>query len=241
MLVGLYDGAVDRSIVEIMSLASRSRGGQPLVTHYRPAGGERTELSVTSFANWVDKTANLLEDIGVDGESVVSLPVLVERPAHWMSLIWPFALWQRGLCARVTAREQATAADLAVIGPDHPQPVSWQTIACSLHPWGLPLVDLGSDVLDFSTEALAQPDAHVRVPTTVDAKAWIDDENQFNFGELTSLAPIDSRVASVPKDAWDSVSALIRVILGGGSLVLVEGTADQATGIAATERARLLA
>ena len=74
----------------------RTSGGAPLLTHYGPAG-ERTERSVASFANWVAKTVNLLDEVGADADTTVALPVLAQRPAHWMGLVWPFALWQAGL------------------------------------------------------------------------------------------------------------------------------------------------
>ena len=38
----------------------RDQGASPLFTYYDPGGGERIELSGVSFANWVDKTSNLL-------------------------------------------------------------------------------------------------------------------------------------------------------------------------------------
>ena len=60
---------------------TRTAGGAPLLTHYGPAG-ERTELSVASFANWVAKTVNLLDDLGMADGDVASLPVLADRPAH---------------------------------------------------------------------------------------------------------------------------------------------------------------
>jgi hypothetical protein len=44
----------------------REGGSRPLLTYYRPAAGERTEFSATSFANWVDKTANLLSTLDVE-------------------------------------------------------------------------------------------------------------------------------------------------------------------------------
>ena len=40
----------------------RDRGSEPLITYYDLVSGERTELSGVSFANWVDKTSNLLVD-----------------------------------------------------------------------------------------------------------------------------------------------------------------------------------
>ena len=36
--------------------------GRPLVTWYGASPGERVELSVTSWANWVAKTASLLQE-----------------------------------------------------------------------------------------------------------------------------------------------------------------------------------
>ena len=38
----------------------RTDPGRPLVTFYDDRSGERTELSVTTFANWVAKTSSLL-------------------------------------------------------------------------------------------------------------------------------------------------------------------------------------
>lgn len=236
MVVAIYDGAVSR-ILQSLVLASRTRGGQPLVTHYQPRSGERTELSVASFANWVDKTANLIDDLGVDEDSLVVLPVLDAHPSHWMGLVWPFALWQRGLAANVRPREHSSDADLAVIGPDEPTPVALDTVACSLHPWGLALPGLPAGVLDFSSEALAQPDLHHAVPTDPDALAWSDAERQLTFEEVSQLSGVASRVALVPQDAWDAVASIARTILGEGSVVLVDGTRAEADEIAVTERA----
>ena len=58
---------------------TRTAGGAPLLTHYGPAG-ERTELSVASFANWVAKTVNLLDEVGADADTTVALPVLAQMP-----------------------------------------------------------------------------------------------------------------------------------------------------------------
>ena len=66
-------------------LVSRLRNdpGQPLVTFYDDATGERTELSVTTYANWVAKTAGvLIDDLGLDaGDRVaLDLPTPLARP-----------------------------------------------------------------------------------------------------------------------------------------------------------------
>ena len=43
----------------------------PLFVHYDEDAGTRIELSAVTFRNWVDKTANLLDDLGVaEGDEV---------------------------------------------------------------------------------------------------------------------------------------------------------------------------
>lgn len=228
--------AATRPVSDALTARVRSGGGGALVTHYELATGARTELSVATFANWADKTANLLDDLGLDAEASVALPVLVEAPAHWMALVWPFALWQRGLAARVVPRAEAADADLTVIGPDAPTPVGAETLACSLDPWGRPLPDLPSGVADFAGEALAQPDAHAAVRPNPDAPAWTDGVRSLTFADLAGLDPIADRVLTSPADAWASVSLLVRAVVGGGSVVLVAGEGDLAR-LAASERA----
>ncbi len=96
----------------------RTAGADPLLTHYDLDAGGRTELSVATFANWVAKTANLIEDLGADS-GVVGLPLALRRPGHWMTLLWPLAAWQRE-CAIAL---DAAGADVAVVGPVDPRPL----------------------------------------------------------------------------------------------------------------------
>ena len=213
----------------------RSAGGAPLLTHYGPAG-ERTELSVASFANWVAKTTNLLHDLGAEEDTVVALPVLAERPAHWMGLVWPFALWQAGLSAALVA----DGAEVAVVGPTAPAPVAPTTLACSLDPWGRPLSELPAGVTDYSSEALAQSDAAPVRPAGADQPAWTDAERSLTVGDLAALEPITDRVLARPATAWDAVSLLARAILGGGSVVFTESDSDPAR-TASAEKARVQA
>ena len=46
----------------LLGQALRHDPGRPLITAYDEHDGARTELSVTTYANWVAKTANLLVD-----------------------------------------------------------------------------------------------------------------------------------------------------------------------------------
>lgn len=218
----------------------RTAGGEPLLTHYDLDSGGRTELSVATFANWVAKTANLIEDLGADS-GLVALPLALRRPGHWMTLLWPLAAWQRE-CA-ITL--DAAGADLAVVGPDDPEPlVPGATLACSLHPLGLALRGLPDGVLDFTTEALAQPDRAGVLPSAPNAPAWMDGApvpgtEVFSHADLAATPPVAGRVLVRPSGALATLrAAVLGPLLGGGSAVVVEGEADDArlAAIGASER-----
>lgn len=206
----------------VRALADRCRrgGADPLLTWYRPETGARTELSVRTFANWVDKTANLLETLDVTG--LISVPLLAAHPGHWMSLIWPLAAWQRGCTVCTTL---APEAELVVIGPDDPRPhPPAVTIACSLHPLAVGLRDLPAGVFDFTSEALAEPDAHYATPVVGTDLAWLADGLRLNHVETGAVTPQAGRVLVRPTTPWDTLAAaVVAPLLGGGSAVVVEG------------------
>jgi uncharacterized protein (TIGR03089 family) len=80
-----------------------SNGSAPLLTYYDLDSGERTELSAISFRNWVDKTSNMLvDDLAVDQGDVISMPLAVEAPGHWLTAVWQLASWQVGLVVDLT-------------------------------------------------------------------------------------------------------------------------------------------
>ena len=234
-----YDEAVPANPI-VRALADRARraGADALLTWYRPETGARTELSVKTFANWVDKTANLLETLDVTG--LVSAPVLAAHPGHWMSLVWPMAAWQHG-CS-ITPDLNLEAA-LVVVGPDAPQPhPPALTIACSLHPLAVGLRDLPSGVMDFTGEALAEPDAHYATEVAADALAWLEPGTDRSHGATAQVTPQPGRVLVRPTSAWDTLAAVILgPLLGGGSAVVVEGPvdADALARLAAAERAEV--
>ncbi|MGC3994117.1 MAG: TIGR03089 family protein [Propionicimonas sp.] len=234
----------ENPIVQALADRVRRDGSAPLLTWYRPESGGRTELSVRTFANWVDKTANLLDDLGVEGR--VAGPVSVAHPGHWMSVLWPLAAWQHG-CGYLAGEPDADC-ELVVVGPADPRPYpGLTTIACSLHPLGLGLAGLPDGVLDFSTEALAQPDAHASAPAPAGAPIWIDADHTLTADALDPASgsrTVSDRVRSGrvlvrPGNAWDTlVAAVLGPVLGGGSAVVVEGPvdADRLARIAASER-----
>lgn len=212
-------------VLSALQRRTRSAGAEPLLTHYDLTSGGRTELSVASYANWVAKTANLIEELGADAGQV-GLPLAASRPGHWMTLIWPLAAWQRECVVSV----QPEAADLCVIGPDDPhQVVPGATVACSLHPLGLGLRNLPAGVLDYTTEALAQPDRAGTLPSGPNGPAWIDGPTVLTHADLAATTPVSERVLVRPAGALDTLRrAVVGPLLGGGSAVVVEGVADEA-------------
>lgn len=229
-----------RSIIDVLTDRVRTDGSRPLLTYYHPEKGERVEFSARSFANWVDKTANLLETLGIEGR--VAGQLSLRHPGHWMSLIWPLAAWQRGLGYEAVEPPLPPEAELAVIGPEDPQPLlPGGTIACSLHPLGLGLRDLPAGVLDYSAEALAEPDAHWAVPVEPEDIAFLDDLRQISHADWLGLPPEPDRVlfhAWGPRPWVTLQESLIRPLLGGGSAVVVDGrvNSDELARIIASER-----
>ena len=61
------------------------QGSQPLLTYYDGREGSRIELSAVTFANWVDKTANLIADLGHDDGEPIDVALTETHPAHWVT------------------------------------------------------------------------------------------------------------------------------------------------------------
>lgn len=131
-------------------------GTRPFVTFYDDASGERVELSVATFDNWVAKTAGLLRD-GLSAQPGDRLALLL--PPHWQALVWACAGWAVGT-AMLLDPDAAASADVAVVGPDSLAEVTApEIIALSLRPMGGRFAEpLPSGVLDYAVEVPAYPD-----------------------------------------------------------------------------------
>jgi uncharacterized protein (TIGR03089 family) len=160
-------------------LAERRRADPagPLVTFYDDASGERVELSATTYANWVAKTASLAQD-ELDLER--GALVLLDLPTHWLGAVWLGAAWTLGLCVTDEADLLPEAA-LVVCGPAgvarYREYVDrTAVVALSLRPLGGRFVEsLPDGVVDFGAVVLAQPDAFTPLdPPSADDAAWRD-------------------------------------------------------------------
>lgn len=208
----------------------RRDGSHPLITYYDLVTTERTELSATSFANWVDKTANLLVDeLGLGAGDRLALPLVARRPVHWVSLVWVMATWQAGVCATLVPE----GADAVVAGPEGLESDVRPLVACSLHPLGLGFAnEVPPDVLDYGLEVRAQPDTWLGAPADAANLAWDDGERILRQSDLVADLPEQARrrlIRPSAESAWQNVhDALVLPVLTGGSSVVVVGEADQA-------------
>lgn len=227
--------------VEALEERQATQAAQPLLTCYDLADGSRVEFSARTFANWVDKTAGLMGSLGFDTEPDVGLPLLLTHPGHWVGLVWSLATWQLGGTVTAQPRDDLDRVDLAVVGPEQPNPVPGvETVACSLHPLGAGLAQRSAGVTDYA-EVLSQPDVHWRegLPGT-----WLDDgHTRHAEASLQAVEPRDARLLVRPAgDPWtDLATMLVAPLLGGGSTVVVRGRGDEQrlAAIAASERADL--
>lgn len=204
------------------------QGSQPLLTYYDGHDGSRVELSAVTFGNWVDKTANLIADLGHDDGEPIDLALAETHPAHWVTLVWVAAAWQRGC----PVQPGISGARLLVVGPGEDRRAG-TTVACSLHPLGLGFATAPDAAVDFR-EVMAQPDAHDISPRG-ESSVWAG-------APVPPTAPRHGRLLLLdPPPGWATVAgALVAPIQGTGSTVVAVGISrERAAEIAAAERALL--
>lgn len=173
-----------------------SAAGRPLVTSYDDRTGERVELSVTTYANWVAKTASLLQDeLGLTrGDRL-----LVDLPPHWLGPVWLGAAWSVGLL--VGPGGVPGPADAVVCGPDGVERYAGTgagpageaadvpVVALSLLPMATRFrTELPAGVLDYGLVVWGQPDAFVaHDPPQPEDPAWVDDAGRLTQADVVRL------------------------------------------------------
>lgn len=187
------------TLPDLLARALRDDPSRPQVTFYDDATGERVELSVVTFANWVAKTAGLVQDeLGLEGGELA----LVDLPTHWLTPVWLQALWTVGLPV-TTDPDEAGAASLVVCGPDALDRYAalapaTAVVALSLRPLGARFADpLPEGVLDYGAEVLGQPDAFTPLdPPGADTPAWQQHGRALSHADLVAEAQRDGVVAT---------------------------------------------
>ena len=207
----------------------RADPARPLVTFYDDATGERVELSVTTYANWVAKTAGLVQD-ELDGER--GRLVLVDLPTHWLGAVWLGAAWSLGMrVSDDTAR--AGEADVVVCGPEGVERYAGlatrvAVVAVSLRPLGARFAEpLPAGVVDYGAVVLGQPDSFVAFdPPVPEDPAWEDGSGALTQADLVATPPVGDGhggrlLTDVGPTTRRGLATLLGPLLGGGGTVWV--------------------
>jgi uncharacterized protein (TIGR03089 family) len=214
-----------RTFPELLAARLRGDPAQPLVTAYDETTGERTELSATTYANWVSKTANLLTDeLGLEAGDTV----LLDLPAHWLVPVFLGAAWSASLSITLDAE---VPHDVVVCGPGAIDAYGEadQVVACALLPFAVRFADqLPPGVLDYGVLWPGQSDAFVPfTAATPDTPAWRDQDDGRTHAELLEAATVAGYppgvrlLTDVHPAADHGVPAFLGPLLSGGSLVLL--------------------
>jgi uncharacterized protein (TIGR03089 family) len=224
---------------DLLRSAASTDPSRPLLTFLDERTGERSELSVATFDNWVSKTANLL----VDG--LAAAPggrVALDLPLHWQSVVWLHACWATGMTAALGV--DAADADVVVLHADDAdglraaQASGADTLALALRPLAMPGTPPPPPVADYDVEVRAYGDRFTAYAKPTAAAEAL----QLPAGHLTAaeLLAAGERAA----DAWGRpqhlltawpltsehgvLAAAVVPLLTGGSTVLARGLDDVA-------------
>jgi uncharacterized protein (TIGR03089 family) len=223
-------------LAELLQQRVRTDGSAPLFTFYDLGSGARTELSATSFGNWVDKTSNLLVDeVAVEEGDVISMTLAVEAPGHWLTAVWQLACWQVGLVVDVTNPSLPAAV---VTGREWQGHAARDVFACALHPLGFGFDEpLPGGVRDYAIEVRSHADRFFGPPPDAAAAAWVDAERTLTQADLVNVDGTPARRLVRASEPWATCrdGVITALVTGGSAVVVVGGYADQLARIAGSE------
>ncbi len=232
--------ASDRTPADLLRSALAADPGRPLITFYDDATGERVELSVATFANWVAKTANLLQGdlAAAPGDRLALL-----LPAHWQSAVWLMACHSVGVTVEIGG--DPAAADLVVSGPDtleEARACTGERVALALRPLGGRFPQPPAGFVDYAVEVPGQGDRFAPFsPVDPDAPALAVDGAELSAAELVTRARAEAAALGLDAGArllsarayetWAGLaSGLYAPLASGGSVVLCRNLAQLAEG-----------
>ncbi|MGS2588334.1 TIGR03089 family protein [Streptomyces hebeiensis] len=222
--------ATDRAPADLLRSALTADPARPLITFYDDATGERVELSVATFANWVAKTANLLQG-DLSAEPGDRLALLL--PAHWQSAVWLLACSSVGVAVDIGG--DPAAADLVVSGPDTldaARACRGERVALALRPLGGRFPEAPVGFADYAVEVPGQGDRFAPyAPVDPDEPALSVDGTELTAAQLVDrargdavergLTPGSRLLSGLSYRSWEGLSAgLFAPLAAGGSVVL---------------------
>jgi uncharacterized protein (TIGR03089 family) len=201
----------------------RADPGRPLVTFYDDATGERVELSVATYANWVAKTSSLfVEELDLTRGDRIR----IDLPVHWLAPIFLGAAWNVGL---VVVPDGDAAA--IVCGPDGLDAYADRAgelpvVACSLEPMGVRFRDpVPAAVHDFGLEVWSQPDAFVPWdPPGADDEALPGTDQAALLATSYDVLPLadgDRLITTANPATPEGLPTFVQPLVRGGSTVWV--------------------
>ena len=122
------------------------------MTFYDDDSGERVELSVTTYANWVAKTASLLVE---EHDLERGDRLRIDLPAHWLGPVFLGAAWPRDWwsATRRPGEPTPSCAGRTRSRPGPPRAEELPVLACSLRPLGVRFAEpLPAGVHDVGVE-----------------------------------------------------------------------------------------
>ncbi|MER5745260.1 TIGR03089 family protein [Streptomyces sp. NPDC002225] len=222
--------ATDRTPADLLRSALAADPARPLVTFYDDATGERVELSVATFANWVAKTANLLQgDLAAEPGDRLALLL----PAHWQTAVWLLACSSVGVVAEVGG--DPAGADLVVSGPEGLEAAracSGERVALALRPLGGRFPQPPEGFADYAVEVPGQGDRFAPfAPVGPNAPALVVDGTELTSVQLVARAREEAAALGLSAgsrlltggsyDSWAGLAAgLYAPLAAGGSVIL---------------------
>jgi uncharacterized protein (TIGR03089 family) len=231
------------SFPSLLEQALRKEPGRPLITAYDEATGARTELSVTTYANWVAKTANLfLDEYLLDQGDRVR----IDLPVHWLGPVLAGGALLAGLT--ITDEEDADLLVCALPGLDD-WDGSGPVVACSLTPFATPFTEtLPEGVDDYGKLWPGQSDVFGGLPPQPETAAIAVGGRSLDQAGLIASAReewpgAERLLTDVDLAGPTGLSLLLGALAGGGSLVQVAQPrdADWTTRYAAERPTRVVA
>ena len=201
--------------------------GRPLVTFYDlvpdQTAGERVELSVTTYANWVAKAASLLADEHDLGRGQ---RILLDLPAHWLGPVFLGAAWTVGMSITLSDEPDAVVTGPAGLERWAPYADRMPVLACALLPMGVRFADpLPAGVHDVGVEVWSQPDAFAPWDPPSGTDAATDSLTQDELWSRAAAGPSLSdggRLLAVANPASPSgLASFVEPLARNGSVVLV--------------------
>jgi uncharacterized protein (TIGR03089 family) len=148
---------------------------RPLLTWYDDGTGDRAELSGSTLANWVAKTANLV----VDGCGLAPGDLaVVDAPPHWQTAAVLLGCWSAGLRTVTGGTGPEAAPDLIFAAATRSAAYAGSAAdryGLALAPLAAPMTDPPAGVHDFVREVRVHGD-HFQpaLPVTPDDPATLD-------------------------------------------------------------------